>query len=470
MAEVWQGQYWDNGSVAYSSSNASGYYDSTTGFCNYSKSGNNGLGNLIAGWYGSVYNVAGLRFAPTANYSKVVVTCYNASSYTSNGKGSVKYLITTSPISNPTQSVMEGYTATGTYTCTGDSYDVNTLTFNYNFKSGKVYYIYFWSNGEKQTWRFRWYAPTTNNYGFSAAYTAATTYKLNTTTGANTTLTVKRTSSPFGSTGTLANGATLYSGDNLQISFSAGTGYDLTTHTVNGSNFTSGDTHTVKSAVTVVSAASVKSFTLTLSAGTGSTISVSRTSSPKGGAATGALSNGATIYYSDVLKISFSASTGYDLGTHTVNGSTFTSGNSHTVTAAVTVKATATLKTFTLSITAGKNGTVTVNRTKAAGGSTGALSNGAKLYYGDVLKITLAPSSGYKVKSATLNGSAIETDASHTVKGAVTVAVTFDLKAGVVYVDTGKEIIPCYIYVDTGTTMQLVTPYVDTGSAIVPCQ
>lgn len=85
------------------------------------------------------------------------------------------------------------------------------------------------------------------------------------------------------------------------------------------------------------------SYKLTTSAGTGSTITVNRLSSPLGGGATGSLSSGATIYHSDVLQIIFTASAGYELVTHTVNGSAFASGSNHTVSSNVTVAATAKL-------------------------------------------------------------------------------------------------------------------------------
>lgn len=82
-------------------------------------------------------------------------------------------------------------------------------------------------------------------------------------------------------------------------------------------------------------------YTLSISAGTGSSVTVNRTSSPKGG--TGNLSAGSKkLYYGDKLKITFTPSTNYSITTHTVNGSAFTSGNTHTVSANVTVKATAT--------------------------------------------------------------------------------------------------------------------------------
>lgn len=86
---------------------------------------------------------------------------------------------------------------------------------------------------------------------------------------------------------------------------------------------------------------SVASYTLSISKGTGTIITVNRTSSPKGGGETGNLSNGAKVYYSDVLKITFGAESGYEIDTHTVNGTAFTSESNHTVTSNVTVIATA---------------------------------------------------------------------------------------------------------------------------------
>ena len=104
-------------------------------------------------------------------------------------------------------------------------------------------------------------------------------------------------------------------------------------------------------------------YSLSTSAGTGSSITVNRTSSGYGG--TGKLSNGASLYKGDTLKIIFTPSTNYAISTHTVNGSTFTSGNTHTVSANVSVVATATpLKSLIGATDAniGSNSTITVTR------------------------------------------------------------------------------------------------------------
>lgn len=81
-------------------------------------------------------------------------------------------------------------------------------------------------------------------------------------------------------------------------------------------------------------------FALTIGAVSGLSISVNRTSSPAG-LDTGMIANGAEIYKSDRLKITFTPDINYAVQTRTVNGVTFTSGNTHTVSGDVYVAATA---------------------------------------------------------------------------------------------------------------------------------
>ena len=98
----------------------------------------------------------------------------------------------------------------------------------------------------------------------------------------------------------------------------------------------------------------------------GFTISVRRTSSPNGGASIGVLKSGSTVYYGDVLEISYTSSTGYTI---TTNGYT-----SVTVTGNITesmIFAQARLNTYTVNYNAnGGTGTTfssthTYNQTKA---------------------------------------------------------------------------------------------------------
>ena len=201
-------------------------------------------------------------------------------------------------------------------------------------------------------------------------------------------------------------------------------------------NWYSGFGITVSGTETVTLTTVAASYGLSISTGTGSTITVSRTSSPNQGAFTGGLSHGAVIYYGDVLTISFSADTGYDLTAHTVNGSSFESGNTLTVSAAVSVSASATPKSYILTISSDGHAVVTVMR-----GST-VLNSGDTISHFDVLTVNVSPESGWKISAADINGTAIspETAVSHTVSGPVTVTVTTAALSNV-FIDTdgGKK-------------------------------
>lgn len=153
------------------------------------------------------------------------------------------------------------------------------------------------------------------------------------------------------------------------------------------------------------------------------TVTCQRTSSPAG-AGTGILTNGAAIYDSDVLKFTFTPATNYTIKTHTVNGATFTSGNSHTVSGDVSVVVVAEPSIFTLSLNYDSGVNLTVKRN----GTT--LANGAVLNKGEVLTITysLKDDSTTSIQEATLNGSPISSGATHTVNGSVVIRVYSQMK------------------------------------------
>ena len=192
-----------------------------------------------------------------------------------------------------------------------------------------------------------------------------------------------------------------------------------------------------------VTVASATARSLSISAGSGAEISVSRQSSPW--AAAGSLLSGDAIYDGDVLVIRFSALTGYALLTHTVNGADFESGNSLTVSANVTVNATAKLKVYTLTIDADGHAAVTVTR----GGE--ALTSGAAINHFDVLAVTVSAGAGYEVSAADINGTDIspETEVSHTVSGPVTVTVLTEAMPGVL-LDVGGVRKRFLILIDSG--------------------
>lgn len=179
-------------------------------------------------------------------------------------------------------------------------------------------------------------------------------------------------------------------------------------------------------------------YTLSISAGTGTAITVDNSTAGKTG-----LASGAMIAKGDVLKISFAANTGYELKTHTVNGGSFTSGGSHTVSGNVTVAATAALKSYTLTVNTDGNALVTVKR------GTETLTSGATVSHFDVLSVTVSAKSGYKVSAADINGTAVSPDTavSHTVSGPVTVTAAAEPLSN--------------LFVDEGGTRRRVLLYID---------
>lgn len=82
-------------------------------------------------------------------------------------------------------------------------------------------------------------------------------------------------------------------------------------------------------------------YKLTVSAGSGSSITVNRTFTNCSGASTGNLSNGAVLYYNDKIKVTYSPNTNYRVTSSKLNNTDFVSGNTHIVQGNVTVSSTA---------------------------------------------------------------------------------------------------------------------------------
>lgn len=240
---------------------------------------------------------------------------------------------------------------------------------------------------------------------------SATTYALTINQGSNTSITVKRGSS------TLSNGAILLAGDSLTITFSTSTGYILTTHTVNNNAFTSGNSYSVNGNVTVKSAATLATYTLTINQGVGTSISVKKGST--------ALANNATISYGDSLTISIKANTGYSLTSNTVNDNNFTSGT-YTVTGATVVTAVASVLSYTITIPTVDNCSFSVLRTSSPlqGANTGALANNSTIYYNDIISITTETSPGYGLTALNVNDTSFENGDSITVTGNIIISAT----------------------------------------------
>ena len=199
-----------------------------------------------------------------------------------------------------------------------------------------------------------------------------------------------------------------------------------------------------------------KSFVLSISQGNGSTISVEKNGS--------ALSDGSTIYYGDVLAISISANTGYNIGTHTVNESDWTSGN-YTVTSAVSVVSTANLIQYTLSITTSQQGVTTnIQRTLSpiGGGSIGAITNGAVLYYNDTISINYTLGGAYQLLTATVNGNDISEETlpyEMVVSGNIVLSITVKLGAIMYIANEAYQ-----IFIGDGTNWNQYQAFIGNGS------
>lgn len=163
------------------------------------------------------------------------------------------FYVTTSESSHANALVSEGYAVTGYLT---QSDGVWSGTANVLLKENTKYYIWFFPYDKTYGWSY-WH----NNDTYYTTYELSGTSKftLSVSAGTGSSVTVNRTTSALGTslaaTGKLSNGASVYKGDKLQITFTPSTNYGIDKHTVNGSAFTSGNTHTVSANVTVVATA-----------------------------------------------------------------------------------------------------------------------------------------------------------------------------------------------------------------------
>lgn len=178
-------------------------------------------------------------------------------------------------------------------------------------------------------------------------------------------LSVKRTSSPFGGASTnvaLSSGAEVYWGDVItKTGGAANTGFQSYSVTPSGLTYASGQAAsgpwTVTGTCSLTASATVISYTLSINAGSNSTITINRSSSPNGGGNTGNIlsktgaTGSVTVYYGDVVSWSFSVGSYYSIGTHTVGGTARNSGFSWTVTGAISCVTTANRRTVTISFT-----------------------------------------------------------------------------------------------------------------------
>ena len=120
------------------------------------------------------------------------------------------------------------------------------------------YDVYTWSNRESVTLYAVVEAVTSTAERWTVTVSGIKySYKLATSTDDGCTITVSRQSSGVGSAGSVANNGILYAGDSLKIFVAPNTNYQVKTLKVNGSSFTSGNTHIVSGNVSVAATSQV---------------------------------------------------------------------------------------------------------------------------------------------------------------------------------------------------------------------
>ena len=419
-------------------------------------------------WQASINIPYTTSYNRDTNQTTVTFTSANVSYYGRQGYGTrmdctIKVTATDSSNNKSTTLTTYGYTSGGSVSTFYGTPSPGSVTVSHSGTGTKqvkiqascTIYVYMYSSDEYQT--------EVSGSG-STTVTVGSRFVLSINQGSGSTISVTRSGTA------LSNGDIISSGEYLVISFATATGYYLTSHKVNNSDFTSGNTHSVSSNVTVVSTAAVISYSLTISQGNNTSISVNRTESPYGGGAQGYLNNGATLYYGDKLSMSYAVDTGYTIETHTINGESFDSGTVYIVYQAVTVATTSTLNTYAVSTSIGEHMDLLIMRTASplGGGETGKINNtGATVFHGDVLVITALPSSGYGTELMTVNNSSVSSPHTITVVSSLSIVV-IAAALGFVHIDSGASIEKYKIVIDSGSSMEQYRAMIDTGSQIVP--
>ena len=123
-----------------------------------------------------------------------------------------------------------------------------------------------------------------------------------------------------------------------------------------------------------------KPFSLTIQAGSNSTVTVKRTSSPNQHASTGNITSGGIVYYGDTLTITATPASGYKLTKFTINGTEYESGQTSAVSQTITVTSAVSVVINTESAVSWKTvwtGSETVYKLRL---TTGSFSDGSGMY------------------------------------------------------------------------------------------
>ena len=143
-----------------------------------------------------------------------------------------------------------------------------------------------------------------------------------------------------------------------------------------------------------------QNFQISWNDGSGYSVSVTRSSSPNGGAPTGALHSGDSIYYGDTLEISYSAWDGFSLISQGITSATVNSSLD-----ANSIYAVANANSYSISWNDPPNCSISVYRDSSPyqGAPAELLSVGSTIYYGDTLSVSYEAHPGYTVTDTGAN-------------------------------------------------------------------
>ena len=192
-------------------------------------------------------------------------------------------------------------------------------------------------------------------------------------------------------------------GDQIQISPSPTTGYSVGTWSGGGSCTGTANPCTFKATQNETDQANFTVDTYTISASAGSNGSVAITDTDNAGNCSGDTCS--NVPYGDQIQISPSPTTGYSVGTWSGGGSCTGTANPCTFKATQneTDQANFTVDTYTISASAGSNGSVAITDTDNAGNCSG--DTCSNVPYGDQIQISPSPTTGYSVGTWSGGGS-----------------------------------------------------------------
>ena len=189
--------------------------------------------------------------------------------------------------------------------------------------------------------------------------------------------------------------ATANMGDEITVTVTPATGYELDTLSVTGAEVTDGKFTMPASDVTVTATFKKTDYTVTVAESQNGTVTVSK----------------ATANMGDEITVTVTPATGYELDTLSVTGATVTDGKFTMPASNVTVTATFKKTDYTITIGECVNGSVSVSQTTAN--------------YGDVILVTATPDEGYELIYFQVDGGDYAGTAFNMPAKNVTVTATF---------------------------------------------